>query len=79
MPRGSGSGVPDVALANQVLVVSTLAGFPLALILSWVYGIHAGSIRRTHSKATLPRVRALVWLGLGISVLAAAALAWVWS
>jgi serine/threonine protein kinase len=68
---------PMSRFANQVLVVSTLAGFPLALILSWIYDIHAGSIRRTRSKAILPRVRALVWMGLGISVLAAAVLAWL--
>jgi hypothetical protein len=75
--QGVDQAFPMSRFANQVLVVSTLAGFPLALILSWVYDIHAGRIRRTRSQATLPRARALMWVGLGISVLAAAVLAWL--
>lgn len=63
--------------ANKVLVLSILAGFPVALILSWVYDIRAGRIRRTRSIAASPRARLMMWLGLGISVLAVAALGWL--
>lgn len=64
-------------LASQVVVAGTLAGFPLALVLSWVFDIRAGRIQRTRAVAASPRARILMWLGLGVSVLTVAALGWV--
>lgn len=74
--QGVDQAFPLSRLANQVMVVSILAGLPLTLILSWVYDIRAGKIQRTRSIAS-PRTRALMWLGLGISVLGMAVLGWL--
>jgi hypothetical protein len=75
--QGVDQAFPMSRLANQVLVVATLAGFPLALILSWVFDIRSGRIQRTRAIAASPRARMLMWLGLGISVLVAAVLGWL--
>lgn len=74
--EGIDQAFPLSPLANQLLVVSTLAGFPLALVLSWVYDVRAGTILRTGSTAASPRARALMWAGLGVTVLAVAVLGW---
>ncbi|CAN5874554.1 hypothetical protein BH23GEM9_BH23GEM9_07710 [soil metagenome] len=75
--QGVDQAFPMSRLANQILVLSTLAGFPLALILSWVYDIRSGRIQRTRSIAASPRTRALMWLGFGITVLAVAVAGWL--
>jgi serine/threonine protein kinase len=75
--QGIDQAFPLSRLANQVLVLATLAGFPLALILSWVFDIRAGRIQRTRAVAASPRARMLMWLGLGVSVLTAAVLGWL--
>jgi len=75
--EGVDQAFPLSPRVNQVLVLATLAGFPLALILSWLYDIRAGRIRRTDSIAASPRARLLMWLGFGISVLVVAALGWL--
>jgi eukaryotic-like serine/threonine-protein kinase len=75
--EGINQGFPLSPLVNQVMVVATLAGFPLALVLSWVFDIRAGRIQRTRAIAASPRARLLMWLGFGISVLVAAALGWL--
>jgi serine/threonine protein kinase len=75
--QGVDQAFPMSRLANQVLVVATLAGFPLALILSWVFDIRSGRIQRTRAIAASPRARMLMWLGLGISVIVAAVLGWL--
>lgn len=74
--QGVDQAFPLSRFANQVLVVSILAGLPLSLVLSWLYDIRAGRIQRTHSTAPSPRARLLMWVGFGISVLGMAALGW---
>jgi serine/threonine protein kinase len=63
-------------LSYQVIVLSTLAGFPVALVLSWLYDLNRGGVRRTRPAAAAPRTGALVWGGLAASVLAVALLGW---
>jgi serine/threonine protein kinase len=75
--EGINQGFPLSPRVNQVMVVTTLAGFPLALVLSWLFDIRAGRIQRTHAIAASPRARMLMWLGLGVSVLVVAALGWL--
>jgi hypothetical protein len=75
--QGIDQGFPLSPLVNKVMVVATLAGFPLALVLSWVFDIRAGRIKRTRAIAASPRARTLMWLGLGLSVLVVAALGWL--
>jgi eukaryotic-like serine/threonine-protein kinase len=65
------------SLANQIVVVGTLAGFPLTLVLSWVFDIRAGRIQRTRSVGSSSRARALMWLGLGAIVVIVATLGWL--
>jgi serine/threonine protein kinase len=75
--EGIDQGFPLSPLVNKAMVVTTLAGFPLALVLSWVFDIRAGRIERTRALAASPRARLLMWLGLGGSVLVAVALGWL--
>jgi serine/threonine protein kinase len=75
--EGVDQAFPLSPRVNQVLVLATLAGFPLGLILSWLYDIRSGRILRTDAVAASPRARLLMWLGLGISVLVVAALGWL--
>jgi serine/threonine-protein kinase len=75
--QGVDQAFPLSRLANQIMVVSILAGLPLTLILSWVFDIRAGRIRRTRAIMSSPRARILMWLGLGISVLVMAVLGWL--
>jgi tRNA A-37 threonylcarbamoyl transferase component Bud32 len=63
-------------LSYQVIVLSTLAGFPVALVLSWLYDLNRGGVRRTRPAPAAPRTGALVWGGLAASVLAVALLGW---
>jgi tRNA A-37 threonylcarbamoyl transferase component Bud32 len=75
--QGVDQAFPMSPFANQLLVVTTLAGFPLALILSWVFDIRAGRIHRTRSIGASSRARAMMWLGLGAIVAIVAALGWL--
>jgi serine/threonine protein kinase len=75
--QGVDQAFPLSRFANQVLVVSILAGLPLTVVLSWVYDFRAGKIQRTRSIASSPRARFVMWLGLGISVLVVAVLGWL--
>jgi serine/threonine protein kinase len=65
------------SLANQIVVVGTLAGFPLTLVLSWVFDIRAGRIERTRSAGSSSRARAVMWLSLGAIVAIVATLGWL--
>jgi serine/threonine protein phosphatase PrpC len=47
--QGIDQAFPMSPLVNQIMVVATLAGFPLALVLSWVFDIRAGRIERTRA------------------------------
>ena len=75
--QGVDAAFPMSRLANQVLVVAILAGFPLSLTLSWVFDINAGRIRRTRAVAATRRTRWLMWLGLAGSVAVVAFLGWL--
>jgi tRNA A-37 threonylcarbamoyl transferase component Bud32 len=75
--QGIEQGFPLSPLVNKVMVVATLAGFPLALVLSWVFDIRAGRIERTRAVAASPRARMIMWLGLGVSLILVAALGWL--
>jgi eukaryotic-like serine/threonine-protein kinase len=67
--------------ALTVLAVLVVAGFPVALILSWIYDITATGIQRTTGggdAAALPlRTRIVPWLALAGSVVLAAAIVWL--
>jgi serine/threonine protein kinase len=68
----------ELSRATYRLVVgATLAGFPVALALAWVYDIRAGAIERTRPARGTPRTRALAWGGLTASLLVAAAVGWL--
>ncbi|HSJ30308.1 MAG TPA: serine/threonine-protein kinase [Longimicrobiales bacterium] len=75
--QGVDAAFPMSRLANQILVVAVLAGFPLSLTLSWVYDINAGRIRRTRAVAATSRARSIMWLGLAGSVAVVAVLGWL--
>jgi serine/threonine protein kinase len=75
--QGVDQAFPMSQFANRVLVVTTLAGFPLALILSWVFDIQAGRIQRTRSTGSSARARVIMWLGLAAIVAIMAALGWL--
>ncbi|HSJ10135.1 MAG TPA: serine/threonine-protein kinase [Longimicrobiales bacterium] len=75
--QGIDQAFPLSPFANQVMVVATLGGFPVALILSWVFDIRAGRIQRTGGIDASSPARILMWLGLGASVLVMVALGWL--
>ena len=75
--QGVDAAFPMSRLANQVLVIAVLAGFPLSLTLSWVFDINSGRIRRTRAVAATRRTRWLMWLGLAASVAVVAFLGWL--
>lgn len=58
----------------KVLVVLTLAGFPLALVLSWMYDVGRSGIERTETEG--PGRGVLPWVGLAASILIAAVIGW---
>ena len=54
------------------IVVTTLAGFPIALLLSWLFDITPTGIKRSQSHTTTGHSRAfLPLIGLGVSIVAA--------
>jgi hypothetical protein len=59
------------------IVVTTLAGFPVALILSWLFDITPTGIKRSRSSDGAAQSRALLPLiGLAVSI-AAAFIVWL--
>jgi hypothetical protein len=64
-------------LGYQLLVGGTLAGFPAALVLSWIFDLDGGHIQRTRPVSASGRTRPLLWAALIASVAAAAALGWL--
>jgi serine/threonine protein kinase len=63
----------------QALVLIILGGFPVAMVLAWIYDITSTGIQRTGSEAEGPAGgggRALKWMGLGASIAVAVVLAW---
>jgi tRNA A-37 threonylcarbamoyl transferase component Bud32 len=64
--------------AHRVLIILTLAGFPVALALSWVFDAGRGGIRRTREGTPQSsRARAIVWAALTLCVALVAAIAWL--
>jgi tRNA A-37 threonylcarbamoyl transferase component Bud32 len=63
--------------AYRLVVGATLAGFPVAMVLAWVYDIHSGGIRRTRPTGSTARARALMWVGFVTSLLLAGGVGWL--
>lgn len=61
----------------RITVAATLAGFPVSLVLAWIYDIHAGRVSRTQPTQSSAAARALMWLGLTIIVAFVAAAGWL--
>lgn len=61
----------------QGLVLVTLAGFPAAFALSWIFDLSGRGIERTRSTDTGRGGHRLIWVGLALSVLAALAAGWL--
>jgi hypothetical protein len=59
----------------SVVVAMTLAGFPVALVLSWLYDIGSTGIHRTDEGRPSTR-GALPWIGLAVSIAIAALIGW---
>lgn len=75
--QGIDQAFPLSRLANQIIVLGTLAGLPVALLLSWLYDFRGGRIHRTRSKEASSNTRILMWAGFVVSVLIVAILAWL--
>jgi eukaryotic-like serine/threonine-protein kinase len=60
----------------RILVSATLAGFPVAMILAWVYDISAGRVQRTEGVGAGASARMLMWAGLVVSLLVAVVAGW---
>jgi tRNA A-37 threonylcarbamoyl transferase component Bud32 len=60
----------------RILVSATLAGFPLAMVLAWVYDIRAGRVQRTQGMRASKPARMLMWAGLAVSLLVAMVAGW---
>ncbi len=80
------SGVPDTGLmsgdAHRILVAVVLAGFPVAVVLAWLYDIGSGGIIRTEDLPEVSpgrqRVRRMLQLAaLGLSFLIAGLVGWL--
>jgi len=64
---------------DTAVVTATLAGFPLALILAWVYDLTSGGVRRTGASPGGSRdLRALQLVGLVGAVVVAGVLGWIY-
>lgn len=63
--------------AYQVVVVGTLAGFPVAMVLSWLYDITSSGIRRTAPSPATRRTKVTKWVALAVAVAWAVVLGWI--
>jgi tRNA A-37 threonylcarbamoyl transferase component Bud32 len=70
--------LPGLDAYYNVLVAVTLAGFPLAVLLSWVYDLTSAGLQRTDTTGAgnSRRHRLLAWSGFGFSVVLAVFLWW---
>ena len=69
------SGIPIPSTSRSVLTVLVLAGFPIAVVLSWVFDLTDGGIRRTERSSSVSwGARGLRLLGLGLSLVLALAI-----
>ena len=69
-------GLP--VLSYRALVIASLGGFPVALVLAWMFDVREGQIRRTASDGSGAgrALRVLPLVALGISVILALTLIW---
>jgi eukaryotic-like serine/threonine-protein kinase len=63
-------------VSYQRLIAVMFAGFPVVLVLSWLYDVRAGRVERTRG-AHSARVRVLVWSTFTVVALGAALVAWL--
>lgn len=63
--------------AYQVVVISTLAGFPVAMVLSWLYDVTSSGILRTAPSPASRRAKVTKWVGLAVSIAWAVLLGWI--
>jgi len=69
-------GLP--AWASRGIVVAILAGFPVTLVLAWMFDLRAGRLTRTAGGETeTRRARTVAWLALTLALGIAATLAWL--
>ncbi len=71
---------PGFSLYYNALIGLTLAGFPVALVLSWLYDVREGRLQRTldvAEAAATPWQRVLPWIGLAFSVVVVAVIWWL--
>jgi serine/threonine protein kinase len=65
------------ATSYRLTVAAVLAGFPVSIVLAWLYDIRAGRILRTADERGTTGLRALLWTGLAASLLVVAAVGWL--
>ncbi len=69
--------LPVPSWTYTAVVAVTLAGFPVAMVLSWVFDVEDGGLQRTaRSNSDTWGGRALRWAGLGVSLALAGAIGW---
>jgi serine/threonine protein kinase len=75
--------LPLPAWTLTALVVLTLTGFPVVLVLTWIYDLNRGGLERTPDAAPEPQLpgdriarRTLQVAGISLSLIVAALLAW---
>jgi hypothetical protein len=61
----------------RLVVALTLAGFPIALVLSWLYDLSPSGIQRTRSTPATSGSRMMKWAGLALSVAFATLVGWL--
>lgn len=78
---GGASDISDVLRlpdwAPRVIVVVILAGFPVSLVLAWMFDLRAGRVTRTVSEAETRRTRVVAGLALALALAIAATLGWL--
>jgi len=84
--QGADLVLPALSVSSWVyllLVTAAVGGFPILLVLTWIFDVNRGGIQRTPAALSDPLLpgdklvrRALQILGIGFSVLAAALLGW---
>jgi serine/threonine protein kinase len=63
--------------AYRLLALATLAGFPLALALGWIFDITGSGVRRTEATVASAKAGALKWLALGSITLIVVLVGWL--
>lgn len=61
----------------RIVVLITLAGFPAAMVLSWLYDVSGSGIVRTRSTDASRDTRPIKWIAFALSVLAVTFIGWL--